>query len=218
MDKTVSADAQSRLFVIPDGNGSTCFGFDVCYAHALQLSQLLRRPDLAPRKDEIGKVSQYDGYRRLVELAKHADLGTYFDPGTPERLREVLEAYRISNKRLRLFYGDAETGRDWLEEFGMIGRIGRSSGALKVPLLMQTPRSRWGGPILTACVVRLQDGAAGRELYRHPHYHQPVLALREGPTDLPAEVWANDQVHARFRTQAQALRWLAFIQGKRRAR
>lgn len=78
---------------------------------------------------------------------------------------------------LRLFYGDPETGRDWMEEADVIGEVGRSTGAHKIPLLIEPGED--GGPgILTKNVVRLMGAESGKELYRHPKYHLPEMEIR----------------------------------------
>lgn len=71
--------------------------------------------------------------------------------------------------------GQRLTGRDWMEETDVVGRIGRSTGSQKVPLLIG-PGERCGAAILTDSIVRLMD-AHGSELYRHPNYQAPNLTL-----------------------------------------
>lgn len=214
MRQNVTANHEQRLFVIPAGGGYSCLGFDNCYSHAKQLSELLGLPDLAPREEEVGEVRQYKQYLKLVDAARHRDLGTYFEPGTPAEVRRILEEYRLNGKRIRLFYGDAETGTDWLDEFDVLGRIGRSTGPLKVPLVIATVRSSGGPAILTRCIVRLIDSASRRELYRHPKYNLPEFTVRILSLNGKAEVCANGRSYARFASPAQAERWIAFMRGE----
>lgn len=210
----ISTNAEQRLFVISTGEGYSCFGFDNCYRHALQLSQLLGRPDLAPKENEIGELKQYELYQKLVRLAGDADIGTYFDPGTPTQVREILERYRLNGSPLRLFFGDDVTGRDWLEEHDVYGYIRRSMGPLKVPLL--TGRLSGGGSaILTANVVRILDGRTLTELYRHPTYHQASFTIEScSMVKYKAQVLADGELHARFPTLVSAQRWVAFMKGE----
>lgn len=213
MNSGVSINAAQRLFVIPSGGGYSCFGFENCFAHAKQLSQLLHRPDLEPLEADIGTIKQYGGYMHLTQLAGRANLGTYFMPGTPNNVRRILENYRLSHSQIRIFLGDTETGRDWLEEYDVLGHIGRSTGWLKCPLLIKA-RACAGPAILTACIVRLLDVKTRRELYRHPAYHQPQLsieAIGQGP--YKASVLVNSKLHARFKNEAAAARWVAFMCG-----
>ena len=60
--------------------------------------------------------------------------GTSYDSRTPDRLIAELETAMRHNKKVRIFLGDTETGRDWLEEYDVYGLVGRSGGSVKVPL------------------------------------------------------------------------------------
>ena len=204
----VTVNEQQRVFVIRCGGGGfSCFGFDNCFGHCEQLAGLLGVPDLAPRPEEIGTLAQYDLYLTLIALASTRELGTYFDPGTPPAVRRALEEARVHRSTVRLFQGDRETGRSWLEENDVIGRIGRSTGILKVPLLVSAGADG-GGAILTACVVRILDVHSRRELYRHPTFHVPPMEVRG------AEVLVGGAVHARFPTAKLARDWKGFMHGE----
>lgn len=215
----VTTNEGQRLFVIPSGGGYSCFGFDNCYRDTKALAERLGRVDLAPRREEIGTLAQYEQYQSLVRLACGRDLGTWYSPDTPARVREVLESARKNGTRLRLFYGDDVTGRDWMEEFDVVGTIGRSTGAMKVPLII-TRECRHGGPaILDDRIVRIIRTADKRELYRHPQYHLAALAVvRKEHPDYAASVTANGEIHARFKSEKSALNWIAFMRGERMAK
>ena len=61
------------------------------------------------------------------------------------------------DSRVRLFYG--KDGKVWHDEYGVLGRIGRSCGTNKVPLLLENKKSRGGSAILLDCIVGLKvDG------------------------------------------------------------
>jgi hypothetical protein len=47
-----------------------------------------------------------------------------------------LETDRKNQRKIRLFYGDTQTGQSWFDEHDVVGRIGRSTGSIKVPLLV----------------------------------------------------------------------------------
>ena len=212
----VTANPDSRLFVIPAGPGYTTYGFDNCYRDTKALAQRLGRNDLAPRQEEIGSMEQYEQYQRLIQMARGRDLGTWFSPDTPQRVREVLEHARQNDIRLRLFYGDDVTGRDWLEENDVVGCIGRSTGSMKVPLLINNQRNCVGPAILDDRIVRIISTTDKRELYRHPQYHLADLSIELNEhLGYAASVMANGVVHARFKTAKSAQNWIALMRGKR---
>ena len=62
--------------------------------------------------------------------------GTSYDERTPDQVVAVLESARRDRTRLHISLGDTESGKDWLEEFEAHGYVGRSTGRIKVPLLL----------------------------------------------------------------------------------
>jgi hypothetical protein len=145
---------------------------------------------------------------------------THYDEGTPPDVIRVLEEARITGDRLRLFYGDKDTDRDWGEENDVTGYISRSTGPVKVPILKATRRSSGGPAILTACIVRIIRCGRGDQ-YRHPRYHRPYYFVHSCKDDalrakgLTTEVTADGTVVARFKSQPSAYRWIAFMTGQR---
>jgi len=141
--------------------------------------------------------------------------GTYYHRDAPATVIDVLERARKTGSRIRLHYGDTETGRDWLDEFNVEGRIGRSMGPIKVPILLARRTSSGGPALLEHCIVKIRPArSGGRILYRHPRYHMPTFTVR--PSTEPgfeAEVLADGHVHARFKSAKQATRWVARMTG-----
>lgn len=239
MDVTINQE--QRLFVIPSGEGYSCMGFDNVFKKLKQIVEFLYLKDewgllWQVDENEKGTIAQYALYLKAVsEVAKANIKDTWFDPDTPFEVRRVLERYRRSENTLRIFYGDTKTGRDWMEENEVRGRVGRSNGIFKVPLMVEPGES--GGPaMLDSCIVRMQDGRTGRELYRHPLYNLPEMEIRstEGitvswhqgkPPKLLSEmgythgVWVRDEKgefsnHANFKSYGKACRYVAFITGE----
>lgn len=105
--------------------------------------------------------------------------GTAYHFQTPDVIVNILEEARQSNKsiRLRFCFGDVETGRDWEEVYDTTGYIGRSTGSIKIPLLLAKITSSGGGGLLDHCIVRIEKkihGGSYHEVYRHPNYHKAV--------------------------------------------
>ena len=149
--------------------------------------------------------------------------GTTYHKDTPLDLARLLEQARISNKRVRLFYGDTKTGRSWHEENDVCGYLGRSTGAVKIPLLIANSRSTGGPAILDHCIVALM--VEGQWKYKHPEFLVPECfisheALPDGYTvgvDLPNEQGKYIR-HANFKTEVQAARWVQFMRGERQTK
>jgi hypothetical protein len=148
--------------------------------------------------------------------------GTCYHAETPEEVVKILEHARQTRQRIRLFYGDRETGKDWNEEHDTAGTIGRSTGTVKIPLLINNTRSTGGPGLLDHCIIKIT--AEGRTLYQHPNYHTGTWTTgappnRIGKTDMKkagytAGVYKDGENHANFKTQAQADRFMKFITGQ----
>lgn len=214
MTQAITLNAAQQLYVIPCGGGYSCWGFAKAFEEVKALAKRLRREDLVPSDQEFGSLSIIDKHRQLITLAGDRDLGTWFSPRAPRRVREILENARLEGTRLRIFYGDRDTGRDWLSEHDMLGHIGRSCGTLKIPLLV-TP-GEWGGPgILDDAIVRIIDADAGVELYRHRRYHRPPLrVVYDDESELPVSVMVDGETQAAFATTDQAATYIAFLTGR----
>lgn len=144
---------------------------------------------------------------------------TQFHPDTPQEVKDILQAYCHTSKRLRLFFGDAKTGLDWGEENDVIGAIGNSTGNddCKIPILLANRRSIGGGAILDNCIVRIIDAASKCELWRHPHYYQAEYHIVSVVTDglSKCSVFANTKLVTNFDNKQSALNWIQFMRGER---
>ncbi len=142
--------------------------------------------------------------------------GTSYHAETSAAVIEVLERARQNRTRIHVSYGDAATGKDWLEEFDIAGYVGRSMGPVKVALLIGNRRSLGGGAMLDHCIVCIRASAGGRVLYQHPVYHFGNLVIRPKaePVTLPdgrtlkIDVIRDCQLHASFESVEKARRWV----------
>lgn len=96
--------------------------------------------------------------------------GTTYKDETPREVIDILERARKERKRICIRYGDTATGRDWGDP-PMCGTIGRSSGPMKIPLLIKTRRSTGGEGLLEHRIIRITESPGKRVLYSHPNYH-----------------------------------------------
>lgn len=178
--REITLNEEQKLYVIPSGSGYSCLGFDHAFKQATALADAIaaKRPDLAeqaldqkPDAADWGTMAVYNGYRNLTSLLSREKvaLGTWFDPETHPEVMRQLELARVGKYRLRLEYGDRQTGQAW-DDRPNNGTIGRSMGPLKVPLLIKTARSYGGEAILTSCIVRISETPGGRVLWQHPSY------------------------------------------------
>lgn len=93
--------------------------------------------------------------------------GLWFSPDCPMNARTVICALYKSQTRITVDYGNPKTGKSWGETFNIHGRIGRSTGSRKIPLLIHNRRAIGGGGILTDCILSIRTSKAPhRVLYQ----------------------------------------------------
>jgi len=99
--------------------------------------------------------------------------GTTYHNDTPLNVIRVLEKSRTSKRgmRLKLFYGEQETGAAW----GDVERcyIGRSTGRIKIPLVIYRSNSMGGSGVLDHCIVRIESSTGGVVHWSHDKFHIP---------------------------------------------
>jgi hypothetical protein len=97
--------------------------------------------------------------------------GTHYDKRTDPTIISVLEYARSKRLRIELDYGDTDTGRSWGETHDILGYVGRSTGRIKIPILVHNSRSMGGGAILDHCIIRIRTSKGKEVLYQHPNYY-----------------------------------------------
>ena len=105
--------------------------------------------------------------------------GTAYNENTSIDVINVLENALKTRQRLQLFFGDIETGKNWNEENDTIGKIGRSCGNYKVPLLIKTSRSYGGGAILDNCIIKIRDMQTKKVLFQNPKFQQSKFEIKQ---------------------------------------
>ena len=140
-----------------------------------------------------------------------------------EKLWKVLSSLVHSGRRVRIWYGDTETGRSWNEEYEVTGTIGRSNGKIAVPLLIKNSRSCGGMALLDDCIIRIDDIKEKRTIYKSDNFHVEDMKVYEifGDADYKyqaaklSEDSGEWEVQANFKTERQAHNYVAFMRGER---
>lgn len=136
-----------------------------------------------------------------------------FHKDTPERVKELLKLLNFSRRRVRIWYGDKETGRAWNEAHHVTGTIGRSSGLAKIPLMIPNRRSLGGPALLDDCIIRIDDINDRKTLYKHPNFHVDLHKI--GHEVLGQRKDGTFFVQARFDHPLKADNYIKFMTGQR---
>jgi hypothetical protein len=153
-----------------------------------------------------------------ASLSKHTQgQSLWFHPETSVEVRAALEAAFKTRYAIRFWLGDTKTGRAWADQVGSIGQVGRSAGKLKVPLLLRQG-DEGGSQIVDHCIVRIDLVAPGTKpgssVYRHPSFHTGEWAVSASDKSGYAEVVLHDgELHARFKQNGEAARYIDFVTG-----
>ena len=134
---------------------------------------------------------------------------------TPSRVATLLNNLSMSQQRIRIVYGDTNTGIDWLEEYDIIGTIGRSTGIEQIPLLIKNSRSSGGGAILDDCILKIVDVKTKRVLYQAENYITPNFEIGFMAITCQYSVSIGGKVQANFKTEKQAQKYIDFMLCKR---
>lgn len=160
---------------------------------------------------EIKRVSQ----NGMTEEFKHVD----------DALISVLEQCIASGERVRIWYGDINTGRAWNEEYDVTGTICRSCGNIKIPLLVRCSRSYGGGALLTSCLIRVDKVATHRTLWKVDNFHVEKMSIDIPSPELREDGYVASVMQtedsgaikniANFKSEEKAKRWIQFMNGER---
>jgi hypothetical protein len=129
----------------------------------------------------------------------------------------INRAYEEKN-RIRIFYGDVNTGKAWAEEYSIIGRVGRSTGTQPVPILCNNKASHGGPEILTDCIVAIYDVKTHWALYKHPNFQPGTWTYSyDGIRYMVRCRFGQEPIKemAGFMTEKQADHYCQFMQGYR---
>ena len=146
--------------------------------------------------------------------------GTAFHEDTPEEvvkiINNILRSHR--SRKIRIFLGNNKTGQDWCEAYDIFGHIGRSTGKIKIPILIKRQDSVGGTAILSNCIIKIMEDK--KVIYQHPKYYLGELSVRDANKMLKEHgffysVFRDEENIANFAKKHQADNYILFLKGER---
>ena len=116
--------------------------------------------------------------------------GTTYQVSTDENLIPVIESLIRNKTRVRVYYGDKQTGKVWNEEYDVRGYIGRTTGN-KSPILVYNKRSMGGGLLLTNFILRIVETNSKRVLYTYHNFQAPNVEVMGNEVYIDGEAWGR---------------------------
>ena len=143
-----------------------------------------------------------------------------FSDKTNEKVKQVLTSCYNRKNRIRVVYGDVNTGISWLDDYEVLGYVGKSTGTKQIPLLINNSRSFGGGSILTDVILKIVDTQTKQVLFQHENYVMPVLTKEISSHNgyFYDVIYNGESVVARFKTEKRANNYIDFMQCKRMAK
>jgi len=210
----VTTNPEQKLYIQSFKGRVTCLGFDNVHRDIKAFIEIL---DIHKdtKVEPLGSLEAYYQREALVEVYAKSpkSMNTWFTPGTdPEVKCVTLEAYN-SKQKIRIHFGDTETGESWLDENDVAGYVGRTTGPMRSPILLATLKHSGGCCILTDCILRIQALPSLEDLYQHPKYVKPSLTLI--PDGKRVKVLRGEEEQASFNSTIKATHYIQFLRGER---
>lgn len=119
----------------------------------------------------------------------------YCDQKTVDDVRNVLtDIYHkrsLTSKRIRVWYGNVETGRAWNDMFNVCGYVGRNMDRYPRPTVMQFKSSIEGEVLATNKIVRIDIVESGETVYSHEKFHIAPFSTLSNITE--SAIWQRLQ-------------------------
>jgi hypothetical protein len=135
-------------------------------------------------------------------------MATVYGPNTAPEVKHALALAEETQQRIRLWYGNPETGESFEVEVDNIGYVSTNVwGLAEFPVLVHNSRTDIGVRIPTWAIVKATVN--GVMVYRHPQFSQPKYTVA---ADM---VLIGEDIHRQFKSEAAAQRWVEWMYGKR---
>ena len=133
MAKKVTINQEQELYVIPEGKGYTCLGFDVCLKRTEALFHELFSSHIAKKTPARGSIEAYNYYQELIEFAHEVNQKTGY------RFQYELEPRLMGLEGKRVEVTDKDGNKRRFV-------VGKSMGFIPVHLEIPLRGDRSGGP------------------------------------------------------------------------
>jgi hypothetical protein len=108
------------------------------------------------------------------------DLPLAYRIETTKKIVDALEYCRKNRLRVKINYGDIETGRSWNEENDIIGYVSMSKGyKARFPILVYNARAYGGGSLMDDKILKITESKGKRVLYEAANFLPSTFEIKE---------------------------------------
>ena len=176
----VAIDYDAEQYLLTFAGNSVLYSFDEVESFIAAMEQVLPQVNKAlPKATSLDpQMAKWEIYQEcLVLLNTLGDLPPLFEPGVCPDVLRALEQARTENRTVRLFYGNPESGEDWLCPEPKLGRLDLSNGPVQSHLLELV--SGETAVVTSKNVIRIVDSVSAEVLYTHQSYSVPAMKVDE---------------------------------------
>jgi len=153
-------------------------------------------------------IDHKNGHLSTYQLIKDENnLPLAYRIKTSNEVIKVLEYCRKNRIRVKLNYGDIETGKSWNEEHCTIGYISMSKGyEARFPILVYNERAYGGGSLLDDCILKITESKGGRILYQSEKFKPSIFEIKESVvTGYTHSLYINGELYSNHKTERSAV-------------
>lgn len=115
---------------------------------------------------------------QLIEDGNNLPLAYHVE--TNRKVIDTLEYCRKNRLRVKINYGDIETGKSWNEEHDTMGYVSMSKGyEARFPILVHNARAYGGRSLMDNSVLKIQESKGKRVLYQAPNFQPSTFEIKE---------------------------------------
>lgn len=107
-------------------------------------------------------ITMTDG--RKYKQSKNTEL--CYKENTPNELCVIIDKLFNNRERIVIDYGNTTTKESWNEVHDIKGRIGRSTGIVKIPLLVYNSRCYGGGALSDNSILSIKSTKGNNLIYQ----------------------------------------------------
>lgn len=142
---------------------------------------------------------------------KYKQIGEFFfEEGTDEQVANVVNRMYQTKKRYKVYFGCVDTGKVYAEEYDTIGTVGKSTGQIKIPLMITRKGNMGGGALLPSLIVAVREMDTNYFIYKHSKFVEPTVEIKENTSPDPSlkeykfETYFNGELHGRHKSLRSA--------------